>query len=34
MKPYMEHNYQAVKLDRLKDKLGIFFEQIIELNKL
>ena len=34
MQPYIEHNYQVVKQDRLKDKLGIFFEQIIELNQL
>ena len=34
MKPYIQHNYEVVKQDRLKDKLGIFFKQIIELNKL
>tara|TARA_R110000823_G_scaffold221946_6_gene350359 strand:- start:1076 stop:1954 length:879 start_codon:yes stop_codon:yes gene_type:complete len=34
MRPYMEHNYQVVKQDRLKDKLEIFFEQVIKLNEL
>tara|TARA_R110000744_G_scaffold191841_3_gene311038 strand:+ start:1157 stop:2038 length:882 start_codon:yes stop_codon:yes gene_type:complete len=31
---YMEHNYQNVKLDRVKDKLELFFTQIITLNNL
>jgi hypothetical protein len=34
MKPYIENNYQIVKADRLKDKLNLFFNQIIELNNL
>jgi hypothetical protein len=31
---FIEHNYQSVKLDRLKDKLESFFKQVITINNL